>query len=82
MKYIIICMIFISTSLFANYAYTGQNSGKIDMHGGKSDNLTGKRGFSSNNFSLGNNTLQKDIKTEETSNLKEEKKELEKTLSK
>lgn len=78
MKLLITSLIFVS-SLFANYAYTGQNSGKIDMHGGKSDKLTGNKGFSANNFSLENNPLQKDTKTEETSNLKEKKEELEKT---
>lgn len=38
MKQLLI-MIFLASSLFANYAYKGENSGKIDMHGGKSDKL-------------------------------------------
>ena len=53
MKYIFIATIFSISSLFANYAYTGQGSGKIDMHGGKSDKLTGSKGFSNSSFSLG-----------------------------
>ena len=41
MKTLIIVTIFLTNFLFANYAYTGQNSGQIDMHGGKGDKLTG-----------------------------------------
>jgi len=47
MKQILMTILLLSTSLFANYAYTGENSGKIDMHGGKGDNLlTNKNKFS------------------------------------
>jgi len=40
MKIFLLSILFISTSLFANYAYQGENSGKIDMHGGKGDKLS------------------------------------------
>ena len=52
MKYILIIAIFLSPSLFANYAFTGENTGKIDMHGGKGDNLLkNKNGFSNKSIS-------------------------------
>lgn len=41
MKFLILISLFLTNILFANYSYTNQNSGQIDMHGGKSDNLTG-----------------------------------------
>lgn len=51
MKYILTITIFLSSSLFANYAFTGENTGKIDMHGGKGDKLiTNKNKFLSPNF--------------------------------
>jgi len=40
MKFLVLTILFLSTSLFANYAYQGENSGKIDMHGGKGDKLS------------------------------------------
>lgn len=51
----------LSTSLFANYAYQNENSGKIDMHGGKGDKLLSKPStFSKPNVSpLGNISIQK-----------------------
>lgn len=56
MKILIITTIFLTNILFANYAYNGENSGKIDMHGGKKDALLkDKKGFSNSNLnSLGN----------------------------
>jgi len=51
MKILITSFIFLTTSLFANYAYDNNNFGKIDMHGGKSDKLnTGKNKFSNDKF--------------------------------
>ncbi len=51
MKYILIIAIFLSSSLFANYAFTGENTGKIDMHGGKGDSLiNSKNKFSDKKF--------------------------------
>ena len=51
MQYILIITIFLTSSLLANYAHTGKNSGKIDMHGGKKDNLlTNKNTFSNTNL--------------------------------
>ena len=41
MKTLLIVTIFLTNFLFANYAYTGQNNGQIDMHGGKGEKLTG-----------------------------------------
>ena len=40
MKILLIITIFLTNILFANYNYTEQNSGKIDMHGGKSEKLS------------------------------------------
>ena len=52
MKQIQMIILLLSTSLFANYAYTGENSGKIDMHGGKGDSLlTNKNKFSNTGIS-------------------------------
>jgi hypothetical protein len=51
MKYILIIALFLSTSIYANYAFTGENAGKIDMHGGKGDSLIkGKNKFSNQKF--------------------------------
>jgi hypothetical protein len=51
MKYIILIALFLSTSLYANYTFTGENAGKIDMHGGKGDSLIkGKNKFSNQKF--------------------------------
>lgn len=47
MKYILLISIFLSVS-YANYNYTNENSGKIDMHGGKSDKLLGNKNSFSN----------------------------------
>lgn len=49
MRYILIFAILLS-SLFANYSFTGKNSGKINMHGGKKSQLVEKSNF--NNKSL------------------------------
>ena len=40
MKRLLIVTIFLMNILFTNSTYTEQNSGKIDMHGGKTDSLT------------------------------------------
>ena len=40
MKRLLIVTIFLTSILFADSTYTDQNSGKIDMHGGKTDSLT------------------------------------------
>lgn len=53
MKRLLIVTIFFTSILFANYNYTDENAGKIDMHGGKSDSLGGS------NF--GNMNIQKPI---------------------
>ena len=37
---LLIVTIFLTNILFADSTYTDQNSGKIDMHGGKSDSLS------------------------------------------
>lgn len=56
MKILLICSIILTNILFANYNYSGQNAGKIDMHGGKSDNLlNSKNSLSNKNFKNLNN---------------------------
>jgi hypothetical protein len=51
MKILLIVTIFLSSISFANYAFTGQNSGNIDMHGGKSESLLNqKNSLSNSNF--------------------------------
>ena len=40
MKTLLLVTIFLMNILFANSTYTEQNSGKIDMHGGKTDSLS------------------------------------------
>lgn len=46
-KLLIVTFIFINF-LFANYNYTDENSGKIDMHGGKGESLINKNNSLSN----------------------------------
>lgn len=69
MKFLVISSIFMASSLFANYAYQGQNSGKIDMHGGKSDKLIkSSKNFKSGAFnSLGELGLKNNMKSPKTS---------------
>lgn len=51
MKILLIVTLFLTTILFANYNYTNDNSGKIDMHGGKGENLINqKNSLSNTNF--------------------------------
>lgn len=51
MKTLLIVTLFLTTILFANYNYTNNNSGKIDMHGGKGENLINqKNSLSNTNF--------------------------------
>ena len=40
MKRLLIVTIFLTNILFADSTYTEQTSGKIDMHGGKTDSIT------------------------------------------
>lgn len=40
MKTLLLVTIFLTNILFADSSYTEQTSGKIDMHGGKTDSLT------------------------------------------
>ncbi len=53
MKRLLLVTIFFTGILFANYNYSDESSGKIDMHGGKSDSLV------PSNF--GNMNIQKPI---------------------
>ncbi|QKF73320.1 hypothetical protein AFAEC_1155 [Aliarcobacter faecis] len=48
MKKLLIVTLIFTNFLFANYNYTGENSGKIDMHGGKGENLINKGNSLSN----------------------------------
>lgn len=51
MKTLLIVTLFLTNILFANYNYTNNNSGKIDMHGGKGENLINqKNSLSNTNF--------------------------------
>ena len=51
MKILLIVTLFLTTILFANYNYTNDNSGRIDMHGGKGENLINqKNSLSNTNF--------------------------------
>lgn len=71
MKYILIATVFIVSSLFANYAYKGGNGGKIDMHGGKKQNLAeGKQEFSKKNFMLETMGLSSGLKDNNTTKKK------------
>ncbi|WP_428025857.1 hypothetical protein [Arcobacter sp.] len=60
MKTLLFSILF-TTLVFANYNYSNQNSGKIDMHGGKSDNLLKDKNSLSNmnSNSLGNQLKKK-----------------------
>ena len=74
MKRLLIVTIFLTNILFADSTYTEQNSGKIDMHGGKSDKLVPQK--------LGNINISKPISPIapkiliEDEKKKEEKKEI------
>jgi len=46
MKMLLIVLIFLSTQLFANYAFSDEKTVKIDMHGGNSEQLSTTTGFS------------------------------------
>lgn len=48
MKKLLIVTFIFTNFLFANYNYTGENSGKIDMHGGKGENLLNRDNSLSN----------------------------------
>ena len=48
MKILLMVTLFLTHSLFANEQYTNDNSGKIDMHGGKSDSLINQKNSLSN----------------------------------
>lgn len=55
MKTLLIVTIFITNILYANYSFTEQNSGKIDMHGGKGEKLMGESSLGREGLkSLGN----------------------------
>ncbi|WP_198304390.1 hypothetical protein [Arcobacter vandammei] len=75
MKIALFVTIIFTNFLFANYNYTGDNSGKIDMHGGKGENLINKNNSLSNK-SLNNIGITKPTPPKAPENLiKEEKKE-------
>ena len=48
MKILLMVTLFLTHSLFANEQYTNDNSGKIDMHGGKNDSLINQKNSLSN----------------------------------
>ena len=63
MKILLIVTIFLTNILYANYAFTDANSGKIDMHGGKGEMLlNNKNSLSNTNFNnLGNIGINKPV---------------------
>jgi hypothetical protein len=46
MKIILSITLLFTTLLLANYAFSDDKTVKIDMHGGKSEMMTNKKGFS------------------------------------
>ena len=84
MKRLLLVTIFFTSILFANYNYTDENSGKIDMHGGKSEMLlNNKNSLSNTNFNnLGSIGINKPVVPTAPAQLikeeikKEEKKEI------
>lgn len=79
MKKIILSSLFFTNILFANYAFTNENAGKIDMHGGKSEKLlNNKNSLSNTNFNnLGNIGITKPLEpTAPQQLIKQEKKEI------
>lgn len=77
--------IFLAASLFGNYAHQGENSGKIDMHGGKSDSLVKKnKNFSNSNLSpFGTMGLSKEVTPKkQPSSIKKEQKKTQKNTNK
>ena len=80
MKQILLITTFLATSLFANYAYTGENSGKIDMHGGKGESLLGNnKKFTNSNFNSLNDIgiMKPKAPTKPAELIKKEKKNIE-----
>lgn len=72
----------LGSSLLANYAYTNENLGKIDMHGGKKQNLLDKKtNFSSKTLQDGLNVSKpkKPLVPDTLIKNKEEKKDLKKS---
>ena len=79
MKLLLIITIFLSNLLFADSNYKKNYSGKIDMHGGKSENLLNdKNSLSNKDFkNIGINKPTAPIQPKEPSNLiKDEKKDI------
>ena len=79
MKLLLIITIFLSNLLFADSNYSKNYSGKIDMHGGKSENLLNdKNSLSNKDFkNIGINKPTTPTQPKEPSNLiKDEKKDI------
>ena len=76
MKLLFIVTIFLSNLLFADSNYNKNYSGKIDMHGGKSENiLNDKNSLSNKDFkNIGINKPTTKTKQKEPSILKKKKK--------
>jgi len=72
MKILLILTSLLMSSLLANYNYTNESSGKIDMHGGKSDSLLKNKSPFSN---MNQNSLMDKVKDkkEPTREIQEEK---------
>lgn len=73
MKTILLLTLFFSNILLADYNTANQNSGKIDMHGGKEDKLISKKN-SLQDINLNNiNNKLKSTKEPEREKLEEDK---------
>ncbi len=68
MKILIISSMLFITTLFANYNYANETSGKIDMHGGKSDSLSKSK---SPHFNMSTNSLSNQLKEKKELKLEE-----------
>jgi len=76
MKILLVITILLSNLLFANYNYKDKNNTKIDMHGGKKDNLINQKNSISNINQIGIIKPIAPIKPKEPQNLiKEETKQ-------
>lgn len=67
MKIVFLIMTIFITVLLAEY--NNDNSGKIDMHGGKASSLVGEnKGFSNKSFSLKENSFSSKLKESKDNN--------------
>ena len=75
MKLLLIITIFLSNLLFADSNYNKNYSGKIDMHGGKSENLINQKNSLSNKSINNVGIIKPIVPTAPEALIKEEKKD-------